>query len=204
MRLMGLAVILGVGLTLALWGPHHVSADDEPNCDPERGLVDGSCLTRPEPADSCQNPATQLEMNACADIRSEEADRELEVVYARILAQSDESRRQLLQKAQQAWVSFRDVNCYVYYDSTRAKDLPLHRHDGLRPPARRAGLMRDDVLALLADDDSHCMVHSGSHSPPQAPRARRRPGRAGPPLDLALRFRGLEGPPKLDMGRFID
>lgn len=126
MRLIGLAVILGAGLTLALWAPPHVSADDEPNCDPERGLVDGSCLAQPESADSCQNPATQLEMNSCAHTRSEEADRELEDVYARILAQSDESRRQLLQKAQQAWVSFRDVNCAVYYDSTRIKDLPLH------------------------------------------------------------------------------
>ena len=32
----------------------------------------------------------------------------------------------------------------------------------------------------------------GGSKGPQAPRARRRPGRAGPPLDLALRSRGLD------------
>ncbi|MFE1745101.1 lysozyme inhibitor LprI family protein [Coleofasciculus sp. H7-2] len=60
---------------------------------------------------NCNNPQTQGEMNACAGIAYQNADRRLNQVYRQLLPKLPGSRRQKLISAQQAWIKFRDANC---------------------------------------------------------------------------------------------
>lgn len=60
---------------------------------------------------NCKNPQTQAEMNACAGLSYQAADRRLNQVYQRLLPKLTSSRRQKLITAQQAWIKFRDSSC---------------------------------------------------------------------------------------------
>ncbi len=60
---------------------------------------------------NCKNPQTQGEMNACAGIEYQNADKKLNQVYKQLLPRLQSSRRQKLISAQQAWIKFRDASC---------------------------------------------------------------------------------------------
>jgi uncharacterized protein YecT (DUF1311 family) len=72
----------------------------------------------------CDN-LPQTQENICLAEEAKVADKKLNVAYRAALATSDKQRQELLRKAQRAWISFRDANCDIYYDMTRAKDNPL-------------------------------------------------------------------------------
>ena len=78
-----LAIVLLVASTLAL-------SQEKPNCDPNVGLVDGSCLAeRQAGQDSgtgCKYDGTQQQMNACAVRDYRTADRALNETYKDIMA----------------------------------------------------------------------------------------------------------------------
>jgi uncharacterized protein YecT (DUF1311 family) len=50
-------------------------------------------------------------MNRCAREELRRADARLNVAYGRLLARLDANRRTKLQKAERAWVAFRDAQC---------------------------------------------------------------------------------------------
>ncbi|MFN7319030.1 MAG: lysozyme inhibitor LprI family protein, partial [bacterium] len=52
---------------------------------------------------NCNNPQTQSEMNICASIAYQNADRKLNQVYRQLLPKLSASRKQKLISAQQAW-----------------------------------------------------------------------------------------------------
>lgn len=58
-------------------------------------------------APNCDNPQTQMEMNTCAAIYYQTADRELNQVYQQLSPQM----RSQLTDTQLAWIKFRDTNC---------------------------------------------------------------------------------------------
>jgi len=60
---------------------------------------------------NCNNPQTQSEMNICASIAYQNADRKLNQVYRQLLPKLSASRQQKLISAQQAWIKFRDSSC---------------------------------------------------------------------------------------------
>lgn len=60
---------------------------------------------------NCNNPQTQTEMNACAGLAYQQAEKKLNQVYQQLLPQLSSSRRQKLISAQQAWIKFRDSSC---------------------------------------------------------------------------------------------
>ena len=60
---------------------------------------------------NCNNPQTQSEMNICASIAYQNADRKLNQVYRQLLPKLSASRKQKLISAQQAWIKFRDSSC---------------------------------------------------------------------------------------------
>ncbi len=60
---------------------------------------------------NCDNPMTQAEMNACAGIAYQNADRKLNQVYQQLLPKLSTSRKQKLITAQRAWIRFRDSSC---------------------------------------------------------------------------------------------
>lgn len=69
----------------------------------------------------CDSPTTQADMNACAAIEYEAADKDLNAAYQQVRkkmsawdkAADDDSKGAVdaLVAAQRAWVSFRDANC---------------------------------------------------------------------------------------------
>lgn len=64
-------------------------------------------------ADDCTNAITQGEMNQCAAQEKKAADDELNRLYKQITARLKDNpeAKQLLVKAQRAWIGFRDAEC---------------------------------------------------------------------------------------------
>jgi len=60
---------------------------------------------------NCKNPQTQAEMNVCAGIEFQNADKRLNQVYQQLTSKLSATRKQKLILAQKAWISFRDANC---------------------------------------------------------------------------------------------
>ena len=74
--------------------------------------------TPPNPTESliaqspnCNNPQTQSAMNVCAGLSYQQADKNLNQVYRRLIPTLGASQRQKLVTAQQAWIKFRDTSC---------------------------------------------------------------------------------------------
>ena len=65
----------------------------------------------PAGAQNCANPQTQLEMNDCARIEHQDADRELNAVYKQARARLSKDGATALRDAQGAWITFRDKAC---------------------------------------------------------------------------------------------
>lgn len=59
----------------------------------------------------CNNARTQSEINQCAKLSYQNADKKLNQSYQQILPKLTGSRKQKLIAAQQAWIKFRDTNC---------------------------------------------------------------------------------------------
>jgi len=63
------------------------------------------------PPDRCDSPQTQSEMNRCAGEELRRTDAQLNAAYARLLKKLDANRRTKLQKAERAWIAYRDAQC---------------------------------------------------------------------------------------------
>ena len=59
----------------------------------------------------CKDAITQMEMNICAGKDYQAADKRLNKVYGKLLAASDDKDKELLRKAERAWITFRDTQC---------------------------------------------------------------------------------------------
>ena len=78
------------------------------------------------PPDPCDNANTQAEMNRCADARFRRTDLQLNHAYAQLMKTLEPGRRAKLQKAERAWVVFRDAHCdYVGSESESGSIQPL-------------------------------------------------------------------------------
>lgn len=67
-------------------------------------------------ATCANNSGTQAEANACARVKSKQADDEMKQVYEQLLSElsnygSDGKAQQKLKQAQSAWLQYRDANC---------------------------------------------------------------------------------------------
>lgn len=74
---------------------------------PTTGVTGLQLAQRP----NCDDPQNQSEMNICAGIAYQNADRQLNQVYQQLLPKLPASRKQKLITAQQAWIKFRDSSC---------------------------------------------------------------------------------------------
>jgi uncharacterized protein YecT (DUF1311 family) len=72
-------------------------------------------------ADCWDSAQTQSAMNDCARKDYEAADREMNVVYKKLMAQDDPVFRKKVQAAQRAWLTYRDAHVdSVYPDAENA------------------------------------------------------------------------------------
>lgn len=62
-------------------------------------------------ADECANANTQVEMNACSAGQYQAADKKLNQTYQAAIKRAAAPQRDLLKKAQQAWITLRDADC---------------------------------------------------------------------------------------------
>ncbi|MFH7905952.1 lysozyme inhibitor LprI family protein [Enterobacter cloacae] len=62
-------------------------------------------------ADECDNVTTQLELNTCSAQQYQAADKKLNQTYQSAIKRAAAPQRDLLKKAQQAWIALRDADC---------------------------------------------------------------------------------------------
>ncbi|EOZ9371863.1 lysozyme inhibitor LprI family protein [Enterobacter hormaechei] len=62
-------------------------------------------------ADECDKATTQTELSACAAEQYQAADKKLNQTYQAAIKRAAAPQRDLLKKAQQAWISLRDADC---------------------------------------------------------------------------------------------
>nr|WP_026100438.1 lysozyme inhibitor LprI family protein [Fortiea contorta] len=60
---------------------------------------------------NCNNAQTQSQINQCAQLAYQAADKKLNQSYQQLLPKLSASRKQKLITAQQAWLKFRDTSC---------------------------------------------------------------------------------------------
>ncbi|BBT71632.1 MULTISPECIES: lysozyme inhibitor LprI family protein [Enterobacteriaceae] len=69
-------------------------------------------------ADECASANTQAEMNACAAEQYQAADKKLNQTWLDVLKRAEPTQRDLLKKAQTAWIALRDADCAFLSSST--------------------------------------------------------------------------------------
>ncbi len=62
-------------------------------------------------ADECANASTQTELNTCTAQQYQAADKKLNQTYQAAYKRAEGPQRELLKKAQQAWITLRDADC---------------------------------------------------------------------------------------------
>ena len=62
-------------------------------------------------ADECANASTQIELNTCTAQQYQAADKKLNHTYQVAYKRAEGPQRELLKKAQQAWITLRDADC---------------------------------------------------------------------------------------------
>lgn len=80
-------------------------------------------LSAPALADDCTNASTQMEMNTCAAAQFQTADKKLNETYQNALKRAEPPQRDLLKKAQIAWIALRDADCALVSSGTEGGSI---------------------------------------------------------------------------------
>lgn len=80
-------------------------------------------LSAPALADDCANASTQMEMNTCAAAQFQTADKKLNETYQNALKRAEPPQRDLLKKAQIAWIALRDADCALVSPGTEGGSI---------------------------------------------------------------------------------
>ncbi|XWK90011.1 MAG: lysozyme inhibitor LprI family protein [Phormidium sp.] len=98
---------------------------------------------------NCKDPQTQVEINTCAGIEYQNADKRLNQVYQQLMPKLSATRKQKLILAQRAWINFRDANCEFERSQFEG---------GTMAPAAQAGCMAQLTKARTAQLDQYIEV----------------------------------------------
>ena len=74
-------------------------------------------------ADDCANANNQIEMNTCAAEQYKTADAKLNDTYQNALKRAAPTQRDLLKKAQVAWITLRDADCALISSGTEGGSI---------------------------------------------------------------------------------
>ncbi|WJD51259.1 lysozyme inhibitor LprI family protein [Enterobacter sp. PGRG2] len=75
-------------------------------------------LSAPALADDCASASTQADLNSCTATQYQTADKKLNDTYSTAMKRADAPQRELLKKAQQAWITMRDADCAFISSAT--------------------------------------------------------------------------------------
>ncbi len=67
----------------------------------------------------CKSPMTNFEMQHCASLEYEVADKKLNTVYNKLRKKLDKTGKQKLKTAQKAWIKYRDTKAVFDADDAR-------------------------------------------------------------------------------------
>lgn len=70
-------------------------------------------------ADECDNANTQTDLNACSAAQYQAADKKLNQTWQDVLKRAEPAQRDLLKKAQSAWITLRDADCAFISSSSQ-------------------------------------------------------------------------------------
>lgn len=74
-------------------------------------------------ADDCANASTQADINACAANQYQAADKKLNQTWQDVLKRAQPAQRELLKKAQTAWIDLRDADCAFISSATEGGSI---------------------------------------------------------------------------------
>lgn len=74
-------------------------------------------------AADCKNDGSTVEIKQCEDANFNQADRELNNVYGKLLNRLDAEGQRKLKTSQRAWLKFRDSNAEFIADSNRGGSI---------------------------------------------------------------------------------
>lgn len=81
-------------------------------------LFAAALISAPALADDCANASTQADLNSCTATQYQAADKKLNNTYSTAMKRADAPQRELLKKAQQAWITMRDADCAFISSAT--------------------------------------------------------------------------------------
>lgn len=67
----------------------------------------------------CKNAYSTADMNECENLKYIQADKKLNETYKKLISKLDPEAKELLKKAQKAWIVYRDSNADFNADSMR-------------------------------------------------------------------------------------
>lgn len=70
-------------------------------------------------ADACDSANTQAELNSCSAEQYQAADKKLNQTWQDVLKRAEPAQRDLLKKAQSAWITLRDADCAFISSSSQ-------------------------------------------------------------------------------------
>lgn len=70
-------------------------------------------------ADACDSANTQAELNSCSAEQYQAADKKLNQTWQDVLKRAEPAQRDLLKKAQSAWIILRDADCAFISSSSQ-------------------------------------------------------------------------------------
>ena len=91
----------------------------------KRALIAGAALllSTSALADECANASTQGELNTCTAQQYQAADKTLNQTYQAVMKRAAAPQRDLLKKAQQAWIALRDADCALIGSGTEGGSI---------------------------------------------------------------------------------
>lgn len=119
-------------------------AAEKMNCDPDSGLIDGACFAQKrEPAggeNKCKDDGTQQDMNVCAGLNFEKAERALNEAYKSVLAKSSKTDQKVLRQKQRDWNQKRARDCREFAKPYEGGSMHAFEYSGCMKEAtdRRA------------------------------------------------------------------
>lgn len=80
-------------------------------------------------ADECNDASNQTELNQCTAVQYQVADKKLNDTYQEAQKRAHPAQRELLKKAQIAWIASRDADCELLSSSTQGGSVQPMIHN---------------------------------------------------------------------------
>lgn len=113
-------------------------------------------------ADDCGNAGPQMAMNQCTANQYAVADQKLNKTYQAVLKRAESPQRELLKKAQQAWMVSRDADCELLSSRNKLGSVRPMIHNLCLTDKTNEREAFFSVLLKCEDGDLSCPISSAN------------------------------------------